>query len=57
MLAKNVLIQKKDNITKIFLDGNEIRNVISYELSESADQMPSIKLEVCITDEIEVQMK
>mgnify|MGYP003313369310 CR=1 FL=1 len=56
-MAKNLLIQKKDNITKIFLDGNEIRNVISYELSERADQMPSIKLEVCITDEIEVQLK
>ena len=56
-MAENLLIQKKDNTTKIFLDGNEICNVISYELSERADQMPLIKLEVCITDEIEVQLK
>ena len=56
-MAENLLIQKKDNTTKIFLDGNEIRNVISYELSEKADEMPSIKLEVCITGEIEAQLK
>ena len=55
-MAERLLIKKKDNITKIFLDGAEIRNVISYELSESAGKMPAIKLEVCVTDEIEVQL-
>ena len=55
-MAEKILIQKKHNIAKIYLDDAEIRNVISYELSECAGKMPTIKLEVCITGEIEVQM-
>lgn len=55
-MAEKVEIQKKDNITKIFLDGSEIRNVISYELSEDCNGA-KIKLEVYITGEIEAQLK
>ncbi len=55
-MAENVVIKKEDNTTKIFLDGNEIRNVISYELCESANKLPTIKLEVCITENVEVQI-
>lgn len=55
-MAEKVVIQKKDNVTEIFLDGSEISNVISYELSEDCSGA-KIKLEVYITGEIEVQLK
>lgn len=55
-MAEKLLIQKKDNITKIFLDDEEIRNVISYELSESADKIPELKLKLGVTGEIEVRL-
>ena len=55
-MSKSLLIQKKDNITKIYLDGTEVCDVISYELTESADSVPVIKLGICITGDLEAQM-
>ena len=36
-MAKSVKIYTKQNIAKIIVDGNEIHDVVSYELSENRD--------------------
>ena len=36
-MAKSVSIKTEENATRIIIDGNEINDVVSYQLSESAD--------------------
>ena len=36
-MAKSVKIYIKENTAKIIVDGNEIHDVVSYELSENTD--------------------
>ena len=54
-MAKHVQISKKDNATKIVVDGSEISGVLSFQLIERVDEIAVLKLEIAIIEEIEVQ--
>lgn len=51
-MAKSVKIYTKENTAKIIVDGNEIHDVVSYELSENRDGA-FLTLKVAITDTVE----
>lgn len=48
--------QKGDNNTEVYIDDVEICDVISYELSENSN-IATLKIEICITGEIEVNLQ
>lgn len=54
-MAKAVHIRTKENAAKIVVDGNEISDVLSYELFEDS-RGARLKLEVAITDSVEAQI-
>lgn len=54
-MAEKLLIQRKGNTTKIFLDDEKISGVTSYELHGDCKGV-TIKLEVFVKGEIEVQL-
>lgn len=45
MRAK-VEIRKDGEHTRIFVDGNEVRRVRGYELTESVEELPTMRIEV-----------
>ncbi|WP_443638687.1 hypothetical protein, partial [Anaerotignum faecicola] len=55
-VAKSVVIKKGDNNTEVYIDDVEICDVISYELSENSN-IATLKIEICITGEIEVNLQ
>ena len=55
-MAKSVVIKKGDNNTEVYIDDEEICDVISYELSENSN-IATLKIEICITGEIEVNLQ
>ena len=56
ILAKSVVISTKENAAKIVVDGNEISDIISYNLFEDRSRR-ALTLEIAVTDTIEVQMQ
>lgn len=54
-MAEKLLIQRKGNTTKIFLDDEQVRGVTSYELKGDCNGV-KIKLEVFVRGEVEVQL-
>lgn len=54
-MAKSVKISTKENTAKIVVDGNEVSDVISYELTENQEGA-RIKLEILIMDSVEAQI-
>lgn len=55
-MAKSVVISTKENDAKIVVDGNEISDIISYNLFEDRSRR-TLTLEIAVTDTIEVQMQ
>lgn len=55
-VAKSVVIKNGDNNTEVYIDDVEICDVISYELSENSN-IATLKIEICITGEIEVNLQ
>lgn len=54
-MARSVRIETNKNTVKIVVDGNEIHDVLEYQLEESA-QGAFLTLHVAITESVEVQM-
>ncbi|MCI5499223.1 MAG: hypothetical protein MR419_06840 [Clostridiales bacterium] len=54
-MARSVRIETNKNTVKIVVDGNEIHDVLEYQLEESA-QGTFLTLHVAITESVEVQM-
>lgn len=55
-IAKAVQISTKEGTTKIVVDGNELSDVISYELTEDCEGA-RLKLEILIMDSVEAQIQ
>lgn len=54
MMAQTVQITKENDITKIVVDGNEITDVVSYEMKEQAGA-PAILYLSFLVNAVEVQ--
>ena len=54
-MAKTIFICTKENTAQIIVDGNEISDVLSYELSENT-QGARLKLELAVIGAIEAQI-
>ena len=57
-MAKKLIIRHSFSENDFFLslDGTEIKDIKSYEVIQEAGKGPSIRLEIAILREIEVQM-
>lgn len=57
-MAKKLIIRHSFSTNDFFLslDGTEIKDIKSYEVIQEAGKGPSIRLEIAILREIEVQM-
>lgn len=53
-MAQSVHIFKENDTTKITVDGNEIQDVISYELSEDVDSLATLTLKIAVLGNGEV---
>lgn len=55
MLAKEVkIIMDGYKITSFTVDGIEIPGVISYQIQEEVDAIPSVTFKIAVTDAIEL---
>lgn len=57
-MAQKLVIRHSFSENDFFLslDGTEIKDIKSYEVIQEAGKIPSIRLEIAILKEIEVQM-
>lgn len=53
-MAQDISITTAGNSARVFIDGNEIADVLSYKLEETAKKS-TLTLEIFITGKIEVQ--
>lgn len=56
-MAQSVQVHMKDATTKIVIDGNEVHDVVSYLVSGSVDDVPKLKIEIAIHNDLEVQLE
>lgn len=57
-MAKTLCIQydRENHISRVELDGQEIEGVRGYQLSHDVNSAPVLKLEITVSDTIEVQL-
>ena len=55
-IARTVQISTKEGAARIVVDGNELSDVISYELMENCEGA-RLKLEILIMDSVEAQIQ
>lgn len=57
-MAKTLCIQydREEHISRVVLDGQEIEGVHGYHLSHDINSAPVLKLEITVSDTIEVQL-
>ena len=57
-MAKTLCIQydREEHISRVVLDGQEIEDVHGYHLSHDINSAPVLKLEITVSDTIEVQL-
>lgn len=53
---ETLLIESKKNTLQIVVDGNEMKDVLRYELAERANELPTLTLEMAITGKIEARL-
>lgn len=58
-MAKTLCIQydREKHISRVELDGQEIEGVHGYHLSHDVNSAPVLKLEITVSDAIEVQLQ
>ena len=57
-MAKTLCIQydREKQISRVALDGQDIAGVRGYQLTQEANSAPVVKLEITVSDTIEVQL-
>lgn len=53
-MAKSISIMKEKDVLHLLVDGEEIKDVVSYQLSESVNECPRLIIEVAVRGEINV---
>lgn len=52
---QKLVIKKDGNLEHILIDGNEVENVVAYELKNSANKAAELTLKICVTvDQVEL---
>lgn len=55
-MAKAISISTQENAVKIVIDGNEINDVISYQLSDDGS-CPRLTIEIAVMGEVEAHLE
>lgn len=54
-MARDLKITAVNNLCKIIIDGNEIKDVVSYKLEEAAGEFALLTVSVVITESLEMR--
>lgn len=56
-MANTVFIRKEKGVLHLLVDGKEIKDVMSYQLSERVGECPTLSVTVAVLEDITVEIE